>query len=85
MYGTFPDEMYDVSLVISGTTYPTTGDGTGKWKSLPLSPALADGVYDVTLNYTNIYTKTGSRTYTSGLTIDLDGPYVEYNPSTFTT
>lgn len=36
LYGEYTPKMYDVSLVISGTTYQTTGDGTGKWKTLPM-------------------------------------------------
>lgn len=62
--------MYLPTLVISGTTYPTTGDGTGKWKTLPMITGLANGTYDVILNYTNVYDKTGTTIYTGGLVIN---------------
>ena len=54
LYGTFPSGTYSVNLVISGNTYTTTGDGPGKYKTNPLSPALSSGVYNVTMNYTTI-------------------------------
>lgn len=58
------------TLVISGTTYPTTGAGDGKWKTLPIITGLVNGTYNVTVNYTSIYGKTGTTIYTGGLTIN---------------
>lgn len=36
LYGVFTPKMFQVNLVISGITYTTTGDGAGKWKTLPM-------------------------------------------------
>ena len=36
LYGELPPKMRDVSLIISGITYQTTGANNGKWKTLPM-------------------------------------------------
>ena len=59
------------TLVIGGITYPTTGDGTGKWMTLPMLTGITAGTHDVTLNYTNVYGKTGTVTYTNALTVNI--------------
>lgn len=67
LYGTLPlasVKTGSVTLTISGNTYSTTGDGPGKYKTLPLSPILSPGTYNVTMTYADIYGVTGTKVYT---------------------
>lgn len=86
LYGELPSRITKVDAVISGVVLSTTGTnaGTGKWRTLPYSTGFADGTYDVTLNYTNIYGKTGTLIYTNALTISTTGIQVIYSPATWT-
>jgi len=60
LYGHLPSKIINVSLTIDWTTYPTTGISGNKWMTLPILTWLAAWIYDVTLNYTSVYGKTGS-------------------------
>gem|GEM_PF-4114919 len=42
----------------------TMSDGPGRWKTVPFTTGLANGTYNVTINYSNVYGKTGTVTYT---------------------
>jgi len=46
-----------LSLIISGTTYPTVNNQDGTRSALHIGP-FASGTYDVQLNYTNAYGRT---------------------------
>jgi len=87
LYGELTPKIQTVSLVISGITYATTGDGQGRWKTLPIITGLTNNTYNVTVNYTNIYGKTGSTIYTGGLIIALPGStglHIDYVPTGWT-
>lgn len=86
LYGELPPKITNVDVVISGVVISTTGTnaGTGKWKTLLYSTGFANGMYDVTLNYTNIYGNTGTVTYANALTISTTGIQVVYSPATWT-
>ena len=87
LYGEFTPKEYlsGTTVVISGYTINTTTDGPGKWKTVPFTTGLANGTYNVTINYSNIYGKTGTVTYTWGLVINSTWVNVTYSPSTTTT
>jgi hypothetical protein len=57
LYGEFTPKEYlsGTTVVISGYTIKTTTDGTGKWKTVPFTTGLANGTYNVTINYSNVY------------------------------
>lgn len=46
---------------------------------------MENGTYDVQLNYMNVYGKTGSITYSNGLTVNATGVKIDYNPALATT
>lgn len=85
LYGELPEKIQTVDLVINDNIYPTTGVGNGKWKTLPMMSWLADGTYNVTLNYTNVYGKAWTTAYTNWLVINSTWMNISYNPSTDTT
>jgi len=54
----------------------------------PMSTGLANGTYNIIVNYTNIYGKTGTVTYTNELTIALPsatGLRITYSTTGWTT
>ncbi len=57
LYGTLPPKITQIDVVISGVTLTTTtiGAGTGKRRTWPYATPFANGIYDVTLRYTNVY------------------------------
>ena len=84
--GTIGNTLDRITLTINGTTYTGTnaGNGTRSLSQWTISPALADGIYTVSMNVTNPYDRSVS--YTWSLTIDtvpLTG-YITYSPSTST-
>ncbi|EKD25486.1 MAG: hypothetical protein ACD_80C00046G0013 [uncultured bacterium (gcode 4)] len=87
LYGEFTPKMRNVSLIINGTTYATTGSTGWKWQTLPMITGLANGTYNVTVNYTNVYGNTWSTIYTAWLTISLPAStwlHITYSPTGFT-
>ncbi len=65
---TSPDKNMNIEVIINGINYPTTNYQNGTWKT-NIIPELNSWVYNVTLNYINIYWRTGSITYPNGLTV----------------
>ena len=73
LYGEFTPKEYlsGTTVVISGYMINTMSDGPGRWKTVPFTTGLANGTYNVTINYSNVYGKTGTVTYTWGLVVSL--------------
>ncbi len=86
LYGTLPPKITQIDVVISGVTLTTTtiGAGTGKRRTWPYATPFANGIYDVTLRYTNVYGITWQITYPNALTINTSGIIVTYTPNTRT-
>ncbi|HCY21313.1 TPA: hypothetical protein DIC40_05735 [Patescibacteria group bacterium] len=57
-------------MILNGNNYSATNYQNGTRKTNIINPNVSAGTYNVTLNYTNIYGRTGTITYTNGLTVN---------------
>ena len=80
--GTVNDPSATVTVTVNGTTYPATNNGDGTWTLADntITPALAEGVYDITVNATDIAENSSSTTAIGSLTIDTTAPTGTVDP-----
>lgn len=80
LYGEYTSKTYlpGTTLTIDGNVIATTGDGPGRWKTVPFTTGLADGSYDVTLNYTTVYGQKGTEEYINWLIVNAISPTILY-------
>jgi len=76
--GTVDDAGAAVTVTVAGTPYAATNNGDGTWTLADneISPALADGTYDVQASATDAAGNTGSDATTDELTVDTTAPAV---------
>ncbi len=74
--GTINDLGATVTLTVNGTAYPATNNGDGTWTLAAgtISPALAEGTYDVQVQAVDSATNAGADASTNELVIDLTTP-----------
>jgi hypothetical protein len=77
------DPYMTINMLLNGNIYLATNYQNGIRKSNIINPSIPWGTYNVTLNYTNIYGRTGSTTYTNGLTVNPLWNFI-YTPNTQT-
>jgi len=82
--GTIDDPAASVTVTINGTDYPATNNGDGTWTLADntITPALADGSYNVTVTATDAAGNSGSDTTINELTVDSSAPTVTVTPQT---
>lgn len=78
-----PDPYMNIDMILNGNTYTTTNYQNGIRKANIINPSIPWGTYNVTLNYTNIYGRTGTTTYTNGLIVNPLWNFI-YTPNTQT-
>jgi VCBS repeat-containing protein len=76
--GTVDDSSAMVDVTVNGTTYAATNNGDGTWTLADntIAPALADGIYDVSVMATDILGNVGTDASVDELTIDTTAPIV---------
>ncbi len=74
--GTISDPSATVIVTINGIDYPATNNGDGTWtlSDNTISPALTDGLYDVTIKTADTAGNENTSTAASSLTIDTTAP-----------
>lgn len=79
--GTVNDPDSTISVTVNGNTYSATNNGDGTWTLVDnaITPALADGIYEVVASATNTDGNTGTDTTTNELSIDRTIPNYTYN------
>ncbi len=80
--GTVDDPAATVEVTVDGNTYAAFNNGDGTWTLADntISPALADGTYDVLASATDGLGNIGTDATTNELTIDTTGPVVTVDP-----
>lgn len=78
-----PDPYMNINMVLNWNTYTSTNYQNGIRKTNIINPNIPGGTYNVTLNYTNIYGRTGTTTYTNGLIVNPLWSFI-YTPNTQT-
>ncbi len=80
--GTIDDPSAIISVTVDGNTYGATNNGDGTWTLADntISPALADGTYDVQVSATDAASNMGSDSTTDELIIDTTAPVVTVDP-----
>ncbi|RIK80290.1 MAG: hypothetical protein DCC68_11305 [Planctomycetota bacterium] len=81
--GTVSDPAAVIQVTVSGNTYPATNNGNGTWTlaNNVISPALAQGTYNVAVT-ANVGGNIGTDATTNELTIDTTAPTVTINART---
>ncbi len=83
--GTVSDATADVEVTVEGNTYTATNNGDGTWTLADdtISPALADGTYDihVTATVIGLFEDIVGEEVADALVIDTVGPEVTINPA----
>ena len=76
--GTIDDPTATVQVTVNGTTYAATNNGDGTWTLADdtITPALADGTYDVSVAATDGSSNVGNDASTNELTVDTTAPVV---------
>jgi len=76
LMGTVDGPDVAIEVTVDGSTYAATNHGDGSWTLADdtISPALADGTYDVALTATDLAGNVGTDTTTNELTIETEGP-----------
>ncbi|MBM4049787.1 MAG: hypothetical protein FJ279_32220, partial [Planctomycetes bacterium] len=80
--GALDDPAATVQVTVGGKTYAATNNGNGTWALADntISPALADGVYDVMVQATDAVGNVGADATTDELTVDTTPPIVTVTP-----
>ncbi|MBL7189513.1 MAG: hypothetical protein ISS70_24560, partial [Phycisphaerae bacterium] len=82
--GTVDDPDAVIEVTVDGNAYSAINNGDGTWTLADdtISPALADGTYDMAVSATDLVGNAGSDSTTDELTIDTEGPtLVEWSVS----
>ena len=76
--GTLDDPDAAIEVTVDGNTYSAVNNGDGTWTLTDdtISPALADGTYDVAVAATDLAGNVGTDTTTAELTVDTIAPVV---------
>ncbi len=76
--GTVDDTTATISVLLASQTYTATNNGDGTWTLADdtISPALAQGAYNVTASATNAAGTVGADSSNNELTIDLTAPTI---------
>ncbi len=82
--GTVSDPEATVVVTVNDSDYTATNNGDGTWTLADntITPALADGSYDVVVTSTDPLGNVGTDSSTNELTIDTTPPTVSINPLT---
>lgn len=76
LIGTINDPTAVIQVTVNGNVYTAVNNGDGTW-TLPsgtIAPALAEGIYEISVSATDTAGNSGTDTTTNELTVDLTAP-----------